>query len=994
VTVTAGPAVKLGFATQPLGTPTGVTLPAVTVQVLDQYGNLVTTDNTDSVTVAVASGPGPFTAGSTTTAAVHNGVATFANLTLVVPGSYTLSALVPFSYTGPPSTSFMVAPLQVVPGSFVGSPSGFSLQFNAPFLVNSVTPVLYGQGFGAMGPVPSVTLTQTRDSSGHVVDNPVAGSLVLNTSTNTITFLATNTTNEIKNGSPVLPDGTYTVEVSSSAATNGFQALNSGGGFLDGLGNGTPGSGDFVTGFRVDATNEDVVWVPATATGPGEPLEAPGRSLSGGGYPVYLTDNTGAVTNVSGTLTYNPNYLTVTSGIGGPGFTVNVNTPGTATFTYNGPPVQTGNTPLGYLNWAGALLPLDPSFSLASGGTLTAGATYYYKITSTNGSLESPGSVPFSIKIPAGTNQSVLLTWPQDPVATGYKLYRTTTTLGGSPDFGASSLLTTISGGATTTFTDTGSATTAGTPPLTTGFSTATVPNGTPTSPLTIYKAKDLLQVSATLNGGGVPSIGSSALHLVAFVGDADGNGVYTSGGDTVELTRVHLQTDSGFPAYPLIDPVILGDTDGDGIFDGDAAFQISELGVGAAAFSVAPVPNSVHVSPGDPSPSTVFPVGNGLDPTLTLPSTLQVGADGTVVVPINIDDPRPPGSTGLIEAELALTYNPRLFTVSPADVHAGSLLAGGHWSVVPTIDQATGQIGIALSSSTPISSATGGSLVTIDFHPTGAGSGQAQFALVASVMPNGQYVMTELEDTLGTFTLTPAPTNSFEPRIDGVVTLTPAAALVSPPVVLATETSSVVAPVEVQALASSTVATTVSATLATTSVVLPEESDESVNRLTADTVTQHLSAMHTAAAPAAPITGLVFQLANTSSANAQGSAGPHPADQFFQALVRGSANPYDPFLVGTVKDAVASVLAGQLLLAPSAADNLDSLSWDEVVNDQDWQGAGDSSALLGRHRRRDVMSNQTAPPAMVQRSFADRAILDRYFAQTSDDGDQATDDE
>ena len=48
-------------------------------------------------------------------ATVHHGVASFASLTLVKPGSYQLSALVPGLYTGPNSAVFTVAPLQVLP---------------------------------------------------------------------------------------------------------------------------------------------------------------------------------------------------------------------------------------------------------------------------------------------------------------------------------------------------------------------------------------------------------------------------------------------------------------------------------------------------------------------------------------------------------------------------------------------------------------------------------------------------------------------------------------------------------------------------------------------------------------------------------------------------------------------------------------------------------------------------------------------------------------
>jgi hypothetical protein len=68
-------------------------------------------------------------------------------------------------------------------------------------------------------------------------------------------------------------------------------------------------------------------------------------------------------------------------------------------------------------------------------------------------------------------------------------------------------------------------------------------------------------------------------------------------------------------------------------------------------------------------------------------------------------------------------------------------VLTGGGWTVTPTIDPTTGQIGIALSSNTPIQSAIGGSLVTIDFHEVvgavvGRISNLSSIALVASARP------------------------------------------------------------------------------------------------------------------------------------------------------------------------------------------------------------------------------------------------------------------
>src|SRR5207247_678776 len=82
--------------------------PAVTVRIFDRFGNFATNDNTDQVTLAVASGPGGFAAGSTTTVTVSGGVATFSNLILNTSGVYTLGATATGGITGPVSASFNV----------------------------------------------------------------------------------------------------------------------------------------------------------------------------------------------------------------------------------------------------------------------------------------------------------------------------------------------------------------------------------------------------------------------------------------------------------------------------------------------------------------------------------------------------------------------------------------------------------------------------------------------------------------------------------------------------------------------------------------------------------------------------------------------------------------------------------------------------------------------------------------------------------------------
>jgi hypothetical protein len=94
VTVSAAAASKLVFGQQPTNaTPGAAITPAVTVRVLDAYGNLVSTDNADQVTMAIGSNPGAASLGGTTTVTVSGGVATFGNLSINNVGTgYTLVA--------------------------------------------------------------------------------------------------------------------------------------------------------------------------------------------------------------------------------------------------------------------------------------------------------------------------------------------------------------------------------------------------------------------------------------------------------------------------------------------------------------------------------------------------------------------------------------------------------------------------------------------------------------------------------------------------------------------------------------------------------------------------------------------------------------------------------------------------------------------------------------------------------------------------------------
>jgi autotransporter-associated beta strand protein len=94
ITVTANPTpAELAFIQQPSNTSTGYAIdPSVTVGVEDQFGNLITTDESGKVTLSIASATGSGAIGGVITAAVQNGIATFSQVSLSAAGTYTLLA--------------------------------------------------------------------------------------------------------------------------------------------------------------------------------------------------------------------------------------------------------------------------------------------------------------------------------------------------------------------------------------------------------------------------------------------------------------------------------------------------------------------------------------------------------------------------------------------------------------------------------------------------------------------------------------------------------------------------------------------------------------------------------------------------------------------------------------------------------------------------------------------------------------------------------------
>jgi hypothetical protein len=141
-TINAAAADHLGFSVQPGNTTAGAAInPAVQVKVFDRFGNPLTADNSDQVTLSVAIGPGSFAAGSTTTVTVSSGIATFSNLAIDTTGTYTLGESATGSISGPASSIFTVNP---APADHLSISAPARVSMNGPFSVSVVALDHYG----------------------------------------------------------------------------------------------------------------------------------------------------------------------------------------------------------------------------------------------------------------------------------------------------------------------------------------------------------------------------------------------------------------------------------------------------------------------------------------------------------------------------------------------------------------------------------------------------------------------------------------------------------------------------------------------------------------------------------------------------------------------------------------------------------------------------------------------------------------------------------
>ena len=165
-----------------------------------------------------------------------------------------------------------------------------------------------------------------------------------------------------------------------------------------------------------------------------------------------------------------------------------------------------------------------------------------------------------------------------------------------------------------------------------------------------------------------------------------------------------------------MLDPAIIGDLSEDNAVTSNSTSLFSNY---LLALPVAKIP----ALPNPPIADNLFISPFAADPVLSLPARVRASSDGVVNVPVLLNEPHPAGSTGLVEAELVLKYDPTVLSVSAADTALGTIPSQGTgWQISSVVDAATGQITIQLYSQTPIASDQAGSLVNVAFHPQDQG--------------------------------------------------------------------------------------------------------------------------------------------------------------------------------------------------------------------------------------------------------------------------------
>ncbi|MCY2987400.1 MAG: PKD domain-containing protein [Planctomycetota bacterium] len=260
------------------------------------------------------------------------------------------------------------------------------------------------------------------------------------------------------------------------------------------------------------------------------------------------------------------------------------------------------------------------------------------------------------------------------------------------------------------------------------------------------------------------PARDDDGVHVAAFVGDTSASWSYT-GGDVTLLQRVIVASASGFPSYPLADPRIIADLNGDGVLSGADATLLQRVVVGFPVPTVPPIPAGL-------APAS----SGGADPHVFIPTNFAAHAGRTVTVPVNLTVTDAAGIT-ISSVDLVIGYDASKFAVG--NFRLGSLLQGAGFGapVVNTTTPGIIRCTMSTAGSTPwLATDTTGSLLAMDFSVlAGAAVGESRINLRADFFDGLATTTTNVSDgAVSELTLNPVPTNADTDPVDGVFTVTP----------------------------------------------------------------------------------------------------------------------------------------------------------------------------------------------------------------------------
>ncbi|WP_198937998.1 Ig-like domain-containing protein, partial [Pelomonas sp. KK5] len=104
-----------------------------------------------------------------------------------------------------------------------------------------------------------------------------------------------------------------------------------------------------------------------------------------------------------------------------------------------------------------------------------------------------------------------------------------------------------------------------------------------------VYGAAELLRLTSISSNLGAAARADDGIHVVAQLGDADGSRALTTA-DVTLLQRMAVHSDTGFAAYALVNPLLIGDASRDGVISATDAAMVLAASRGTAVAAVPPV--------------------------------------------------------------------------------------------------------------------------------------------------------------------------------------------------------------------------------------------------------------------------------------------------------------------------------------------------------------------------------------------------------------------